>query len=273
MRLKVNHATRYKFDPPMRGLVQSLRLWPSVFEGQTVIDWSVTVEGAEIGAAFRDGAGDKIATATTLTPVSEAVVLVQGEIETVDLTGVVKGHREKVPPLAYLRPTHATEPDADLRALAENAVDGIAPDAELDRAHALARAIRDAITYSPGTTDATTTASEALSQGHGVCQDHAHALIGAAIAVDMPARYVVGYLNTMGEYVGAEASHAWAEIHVHGLGWVGFDAANGVSPDANYIRIGSGYDATDAALIRGIAQGMGAEALDVDVSVVESAQQ
>ena len=50
----------------MRGVVQSHRLTPSLFEGQQVIDWAVTVDGAARGAAFRDGAGDWIETVSLL---------------------------------------------------------------------------------------------------------------------------------------------------------------------------------------------------------------
>ena len=42
----------------VRRLVQSLRLWPSQFEGQTVLDWTVDTGSAIDGAGFRDGAGD-----------------------------------------------------------------------------------------------------------------------------------------------------------------------------------------------------------------------
>ena len=152
--------------------------------------------------------------------------------------------------------------------MAEKATSGAST--PLDKAHALANAVRDAIAYTPGETDATTTAAEALAAGHGVCQDHAHALIAAALTQDIPARYAVGYLHATGSI--AEASHAWAELFVDGLGWIGFDPANGVSPDENYIRIGSGLDAVDAAPIRGVASGAGAEAMNVDVEVTEAAQ-
>ncbi|MDZ4051975.1 MAG: transglutaminase family protein, partial [Phenylobacterium sp.] len=33
------------------------------------------------------------------------------------------------------------------------------------------------------------------------------------------------------------AAHAWAEAWIEGLGWVGFDAANGICPTDNYVRI------------------------------------
>ena len=46
----------------------------------------------------------------------------------------------------------------------------------------------------PGITDAHTSAAEALADGKGVCQDHAHIFISAARTLGIPARYVTGYL-------------------------------------------------------------------------------
>ncbi len=102
---------------------------------------------------------------------------------------------------------------------------------------------------------------------HGVCQDHSHALIAAALSLGIPARYVTGYLFASDEEGGHEASHAWAEVFVTGLGWVGFDASNGVCPDDRYIRLGSGGDALEASPIRGVSRGAGSERLDVEVTV------
>jgi len=56
------------------------------------------------------------------------------------------------------------------------------------------------------------------------------------------------------------------------LGWVGFDAANKCCPDERYVRLGSGLDASDAAPIRGVAMGSGAEDMAVAVQVEELAQ-
>jgi len=95
--------------------------------------------------------------------------------------------------------------------------------------------------------------------------------VAAAISLEIPARYVTGYLHAEGDI--AEASHAWAELYVQDFGWVGFDASNRVCPDESYIRLGSGFDSIDAAPIRGVSQGAGVEALNVDVSVVDAGQQ
>lgn len=269
MLLTVRHVTTYRYDQPVRAVVQSHRLRPARFEGQRVVDWQVDVSGGVKGGGFRDGAGDWVQGWTVPGPVSEVVVTVSGQVETTDLAGVLRGHREKLPPEVWLRKTPATRCDAALAEMAET----VLPEAGgLDLAHALAGAVAEAIAYAPGTTEAGTTAAEALERGTGVCQDHAHVLIALARRRGVPARYVTGYLQADADGAAHEAAHAWAELWVPALGWVGFDAANACCPDARYIRLGSGFDAPDAAPIRGLARGLAAEALDVTVAV-EAQQQ
>jgi transglutaminase-like putative cysteine protease len=263
MRLTVDHVTRYQYGRPVRSVVQSHRLTPSVFQGQKVIDWAVTVSDGVRGAEFRDGAGDLVQGWTVAGPVDEVTVRVAGTVETQDLTGVLRGHRETVAPDCFMRPTLPTRVDKALDALAQSVA---APDA-LALAHALMAAVADAIAYRPGVTSAHTTAAEALALGEGVCQDHAHAMIALARARGMPGRYVSGYLFSDASGVAHEAAHAWAEVFVVGLGWVGFDPANRCCPDERYIRLGSGFDAQDAAPIRGIARGGGKEAMEVTVAI------
>jgi len=280
MKLSVLHKTTYRYAEPARSVLQSQRLQPSVFDGQQVVDWLVTTEKGVRGAEFRDGAGDQTWLVHVPGPVEVVTVEVRGIVVTTDLAGVLRGHREKVPPMAYLRPTRPTRADVAIEELARDSVAAVARTAELDRAHALAKAVAEAIAYTPDATDAHTTAAEALAGKAGVCQDHAHVLIAMARTLDMPARYVTGYLfagpadaaHPDEVRVGAQASHAWAEIHVDGLGWVGFDAANNCCPDDRYVRLCSGFDAFDAAPIRGLAMGRGDEDLEVAVAV-EAVQQ
>lgn len=268
MRLTVDHVTRYRYDAPVRSVVQSHRLMPSSFAGQKVLDWEITVEGGLKGARHRDGAGDVVQGWTIAGPVTEVTVRVRGSVETEDTAGVLRGHRETVTPDCYLRETTPTKADVALGALADAVA---APDA-LALAHALSAAIADAIAYRPGVTHAHTTAAEALALGEGVCQDHAHALIACARHRGLPARYVSGYLFSDADGQAHEAAHAWGEIHVAGLGWIGFDPANRCCPDARYIRLGSGFDAQDAAPIRGISRGGGHEDMDVTVAILQASQ-
>ena len=268
MRLTVDHVTRYIYDRPVRSMVQSHRLQPSVYAGQKVVDWSVTVSGGIMGAMHRDGAGDLVQGWTVAGPVSEVLVTVRGTVDTVDLTGVLRGYKEIVAPDCYLLATAPTRADAALTALAKTA-DGATP---LDLAHSLSAVVADAIAYKPGVTDAHTTAAEALALGVGVCQDHAHALIAVARVRGIAGRYVSGYLFADADGLAHEAAHAWAELHLTGLGWVGFDPANRCCPDDRYIRLGSGFDAQDAAPIRGVARGGGKEKMDVTVAILQAAQ-
>jgi transglutaminase-like putative cysteine protease len=100
----------------------------------------------------------------------------------------------------------------------------------------------------------------------GVCQDHSHIFVAAARAMGYPARYVSGYLM-MNDRVHQDASHAWAEAHVEGVGWVGFDVSNGISPDARYVRVATGLDYREAAPVSGLRFGRGGEALSIDIQV------
>lgn len=272
MRLRVEHRTSYRYDAPMRFVTQSHRLTPTDTGGQRVLDWSVEVDGASFGAGFVDGAGDAVNTMTLQGPVEAVEILVRGTVETADTSGVLREHREIIAPQVYLVRTGPTEASRPLTELKDRALSGAESADDLDRAHRLAGAVADAIEYAPGATEAHTTAAEALEQGRGVCQDHAHVLIALAHAAGLPARYVVGYLFAAPDGEPYEANHAWAEIHVAGLGWVGFDPANRCCPDERYIRLGSGRDARAAAPIRGVSRGAAPETMDVSV-VVAAAQQ
>jgi len=115
MKLTVTHVTEYTYDTPQKAVLQSLRLVPSEFSGQHVTDWAIAVDGGVMGSRFRDGAGDLTETWRVRGPVSSVKVSVSGSVDTTDMAGVLRGHREKVPPMAYLRSTRMTRGDAPMR--------------------------------------------------------------------------------------------------------------------------------------------------------------
>jgi Bacterial transglutaminase-like N-terminal region len=145
MILNVEHIMTYRYDRPVRGVVQSHRLTPSLFDGQRVQSWDVTVTDGQRGGGFRDGAGDWVQAWTVLGPVSEIAVTVRGTIETFDTAGMLRGLRDSVPPEAYLRETTATRLDAGLSELAQA---GQAASGPLDAAHRLSAAVTAAIAWS-----------------------------------------------------------------------------------------------------------------------------
>ena len=190
-----------------------------------------------------------------------------GVVETEDQAGVVRGLANPAPLNVYLRQTAKTAADDDIRALAQ----AVGTPVGVGGMHKLMQAVRDAVDYMVGTTNAHTTAAEALRDGMGVCQDHAHVFIAAARSLGIPARYVGGYLLSGEEP--ADANHAWAEVWLEDLGWVGFDPANRVCPTDHYVRLAAGLDATFAAPIRGMRHGISNETLDVIVEVQQQSCQ
>ncbi|MEB0161019.1 transglutaminase N-terminal domain-containing protein, partial [Pseudomonas sp. AH2 (2023)] len=86
--LNVQHRTIYHYDIPVRGVVQSFRLTPSVFDGQRTQAWSIEVSDGLPGGSFRDGSGDRVTSFSVRGPVSEITVAVSGTVETVDTSGV-----------------------------------------------------------------------------------------------------------------------------------------------------------------------------------------
>lgn len=123
-------------------------------------------------------------------------------------------------------------------------------------------------TYDGSSTDVTTKASESFDLKKGVCQDITHVMLGILRSRSIPARYVSGYLY-VGEnsaLIGDAASHAWVEVMVPGIGWVGLDPTNNVEALENHIRVGVGRDYVDVSPVQGIYRG-GNHKLDVKVSV------
>jgi transglutaminase-like putative cysteine protease len=269
MLISIRHTTRYSYAEPVSYTVQSLRLTPSSFDGQRVLDWQVRAAGANAPLQLKDGFGNTVHLITINARHEELVIEAGGTVETADRNGVVAGLGDAAPPRVYLKETTQTRPDAAIRALAAT----VQGKDLLGRLHALVGAVRDRVDYVPGVTDAHTGAAEALADGKGVCQDHAHIFIAAARTLGVPARYITGYL-VLGQQSTSQAHHAWAEAWVEGLGWVGFDVANRVCPTERYVRLAAGLDAGYAAPIVGSRRGGSTEKLDVSVQVQQqSAQQ
>lgn len=245
-------------------LALRLRLFPQSFDGQRVIDWHVSVDGKEIERSIVGGYGERSAQWLSQGHRTELEVLAWGRVETEDRAGIVAGLRRACPTGVFLRDTPLTQADAAIRALGEGLDPGVDT---LYGLHALSARVHEALPYQSGLTDSTTTAAAALAGEGGVCQDHAHIFIAAARARGVPARYVAGYLLAGDAEHQQFETHAWAEAHVEGLGWVGFDVANGLCPTDHYVRLCTGLDANDAAPVRGIVTGGDAGTVMADVRV------
>lgn len=262
MRLKITHRTEYRYDAPVQYLLQRLRLLPQSGHTQTVSAWAVKVEGAREEVRFADQFGNDTRLVSAEGGHNTITLEAAGEVTTRDTAGVSGPHQGFAPLWLFGRETQLTAAGEGVRALAASLGDGT----EIERLHRLMSTVREHVDYKPGTTGVATSAEEALAQKSGVCQDHSHIFTAAARLLGFPARYVSGYLM-MDAAVEQAASHAWAEAHVPGLGWVAFDPANGISPDGRYVRVATGRDYRDASPVSGILLGQAEERLAVTVTV------
>jgi transglutaminase-like putative cysteine protease len=269
MRIRIHHQTHYRYAERPSYVVQRLHLTPTDYEGQKTIHWKIETAGIENALSYVDGFGNLIHLVTAHNLDLENTITAEGEVETTNMAGLVRGLISNVPDNVFLRQTPLTKPDSAIHAaLAKWGKKATA----LETAHYLMAHVHSRIAYEVGTSQADTTAAQAFARKTGVCQDHSHLLVGMARALHMPARYVTGYLVT-GAGASSVAAHAWAEILIPDLGWVGFDAANGQSPTEQYVRVAAGLDAMAVAPVKGSRRG-GAEAEQMTVEVrVEIAQQ
>lgn len=263
MELSITHTTEYAYSAPVNYALQKVRLCPLASVMQDVVNWSVEVTGGKIETSYVDHYGNHT-DLVSITP-GETVLRIRasGRLKTLNNTGVLGPVFGRAPLWHFRQPTVLTMPGAAIKALPRVSSD---PDTQLASLHQLSGAIIDALPYKTGGTAVDTPAEDALLGDSGVCQDHAQIFIAAARQSGLPARYVSGYLM-INDQVAQDATHAWAEVCVEGLGWVGFDVSNGVSPDDKYVRIAVGRDARDAAPIEGLRIGNADETLMVSLQV------
>ena len=273
MRLSIIHETKYRYAMPADYTIQYLRLSPQTTIQQKVLSWSLDLPRP--AAPFSDGFGNTSHVLVIDKPHQEIRIRAYGEVEVED-SPMNLPNIGQLGPDVYIRFTALTAQDEALNRFSEtfrrqttnNRVAGV---------EALMSAVREEMDYRPGVTQVGTTAAEAFSKRAGVCQDHAHVFVSCCRKLNIPARYVSGYLapkNRLVTNLGQRAmlaSHAWAEAWIEGLGWQGFDVANHTRAHGRHVRVAVGLDYLDACPVRGFCRGGKGESLDVEVQVSESA--
>lgn len=127
--------------------------------------------------------------------------------------------------------------------------------------------------YVPQSTRVDSPIDEAILNRSGVCQDFAHTMIALLRLVRIPSRYVSGYLYRSREdhdRSTPDATHAWVDVLLPQLGWVGFDPTNNLIAHHRHIRTAVGRDYSDVPPTHGIFRGKTSSELYVAVHVEAS---
>ena len=248
MILNITHQTKYHFSSCVPRLIQSLKLYPSKCKNQKIINWNISSSRGILEKSHQDSLGHKIYNIYNNELIGYQTIVSEGKIETKDFNGVMHGLADKVSPLCFLRNTVLTKPGEKIKELSKKINK---KKEEIKFCHNLNLIVSEVLDFKTGLTNNNTTAENSLLLGKGVCQDYAHILISLSRLFKIPARYVNGYLmddNNTNNY----STHAWAELYISNLGWVGFDPSHKKCIDEKYVRVSCGYDFIDASPIKGV---------------------
>jgi transglutaminase-like putative cysteine protease len=122
--------------------------------------------------------------------------------------------------------------------------------------------IHEHFEYAPDVTLASSPIDDVLSHGKGVCQDFTHLMIAILRCLGIASRYVSGYIHRPDK---ESQSHAWCEVWLPGLGWVGIDPTNDALVDERFVKVAIGRDFTDVPPNKGVYRGKGEETISVRV--------
>ncbi len=118
-----------------------------------------------------------------------------------------------------------------------------------ERVQAICDWVHGNIRFQYGTSNPLTTAADVCSAGVGVCRDFAHLAISFCRALNIPARYVFGYLPDIDVPPPDSPMDfcAWMEVYLAGR-WYTFDPRNN-EPRVGRVLVGRGRDALDVAMV------------------------
>lgn len=278
MKWDIRHRTAYRYASAVRDSFNQARVRPPSNRQQRLESFHLTVNPPAQVCQYSDCYGNCVdqfnvaaphtaleletrAVVTTFAPDWLAVDTRPATLEQARQAG------QSEPCFDFAQASRFTDTSPETRRAAEEAAQG--ENDAWQAALAIMRFVNDRMSYEPLTTHVHTHAREALAEGRGVCQDFAHVMIGMCRTLKIPARYVSGYLynEPAGDLAGSQASHAWCEVYLPGIGWRGLDPTNGRQADERHVKIGVGRDYADIAPLKGHYRGTSAEKMKVEVSV------
>jgi len=276
----IRHLTRFRYKEPVSESIMEVRMHPRSDHTQHCLSFSLSVSPRCRVFSYRDHYGNNVhhfdipGEHDQLVIVAESLVeqhipmdvpafLAPDAWQALDILVTEGDYAEMLLPSTFVQQTPA------LLELA-NKLNIVRRDDPLMLVHELNKSLYEYFDYVPRSTRVDSPIDEAIASRQGVCQDFAHTMISLLRHVGIPARYVSGYL-----YRGSEdrdrslpgASHAWVEVLLPHLGWVGIDPTNDLIAYNRHIRTAVGRDYADVPPTHGVYRGNTESELYVAVHV------
>jgi transglutaminase-like putative cysteine protease len=276
-RFNIHHVTKYTYEGPVRDSANQIVLFPVKDDYQEVVRHELNITGEPPVDIYKDYYENEIGSFTHAEPHTALVIDSRLEVVTKPRPPLEDGtnpeaqwtlleqNRWQVPYIDFLK-------QEQFASVAE-VLAGICPDkgrsqTPLQAALQLRNYVYDNFKYIKGVTTVETTVDEIWRLRAGVCQDFAHILLVFLRQIQIPARYVSGYIcpNKNGMR-GEGATHAWIEAYIPFNGWVGLDPTNNCIADDLHVRLAIGRNFLDVSPVKGTYKGGAGQQLEVGVSV------
>jgi transglutaminase-like putative cysteine protease len=283
MLLEIRHVTQYHYAQPVRESVMELWMQPQKSATQRLLSFELELEPVAQLFSYADSFGNAVYHFDVPQPHNRLAIISRSAVETYPADRLpdaldqcewdrLRSARIQGECFDFLRPHgYARRTDALAAFIEARGIDDLRRYDPLTAARALSTAIYGALDYEPGVTEADSPIDHALGEGRGVCQDFAHIMIAICRDWGLPARYVSGYLFTQRseghDRSDPDATHAWVEVFLPSLRWVGVDPTNNIPVGERHVSVAMGRDYADVPPSRGVFKGEGESQLIVGVSV------
>jgi len=276
-RFKIHHVTKYSYEAPVRESANQIILFPIKDDYQEVMKQELHITGDPDVDIFRDYYGNEIGTFMYTEPHNELIIdskvevitrirsLPKDDVAREDQWDYLKQLRRQVPYIDFLTQEQFNTLQEVLTVVKEQQCFVYTP---LESAKKITEYVYTHFKYIKGITSVETTLDEVWELKAGVCQDFAHILLVILRMIDIPARYVSGYIcpNKNGMR-GEGATHAWVEAFIPFYGWLGLDPTNNCLANGMHVRLAVGRNFTDCSPVKGTYKGISEHVLEVGVSV------
>jgi len=274
---KIEHITKYTYASPVRDSANQVILYPIKDDFQEVIRQEISITGDPVVDTHIDYYGNEVGDFTYTEPHSSLIIssklLVSTKHRPFPVNDIfpaqqwedLKRLKYVVPYIDFLKGEYF-EAAKELEAVVQ--AERLKEDTPYQTALRFCRYIYENFQYHKGVTTVETTLDEIWKLKAGVCQDFAHLLTAMLRLLNIPSRYVSGYIcPSRSGMRGEGATHAWAEAYIPDYGWLGIDPTNNCIANEMHVRLAVGRNFSDCSPVRGVYKGASDHHLEVAVTV------
>jgi transglutaminase-like putative cysteine protease len=274
MILEVQHETRLEYSEPVTEVMTEVRMEPCCDADQTCHSFHLRVSPATQVFRYQDGFSNHVHHFNLLSAPEHVRILAASVVETHPRQCDLLSSRATYPltldtaelsVLDFLKCCGPVRRTPRMNPLLET----LRPQPGTRLGQFVAKVssyIRNHFEYARDVTLASSPVDHLLEHGKGVCQDFTHLMIALLRSYDVPARYVSGYIHRPNK---DSQSHAWCEVWLPDLGWLGIDPTNDRVVDDRFIKVATGRDFTDVPPNKGVYRGRVQESIFVRVETRE----